>query len=287
VVELIDAQGETHRLETQAHAKSTSFTLPDGLSEGEATIRIVNPSAPDYQHSNGLTLQISRGPLPLDLWSDCLEPAAPGQWIYLDATTLKPLEEADRAEAGFRQRGRLLLTPIVGRESALVRLPPALQPGEVELMTRTWRGDKSSDWSKPVTYEVLEKPAPPSVEAIEVGDGDASVSLSPGPDKPESFHARAGQSLTLVGSFHVASGKSIEVTLESVAGMVKLRPTILADRSAIRIELPAGLAPVAWRITLRTLEDGASSTVPIVMFLEPGPGQIDHQVQPVNPRSSR
>src|SRR5262249_44352472 len=106
---LIDARGHKHQFEPGHAAKDSGQTIPTDLPEGEATLYIVNRDNPSALPSRKFKLQVSRGPTPLDIWQSDLTPVAPGQWLNLVVTTLKPLKGAERAEVAFQQSGQMVI----------------------------------------------------------------------------------------------------------------------------------------------------------------------------------
>jgi hypothetical protein len=84
---LIDAQGRRHQFEPSHAARYSDQTLPTDLPEGEATLYIVNRENPSDPPSRSFKLQVSRGPIPLDIWPSELMSVAPGQWLDLVVTT--------------------------------------------------------------------------------------------------------------------------------------------------------------------------------------------------------
>src|SRR5262249_31125511 len=210
---LIDARGRKHQFEPDHAAKYSGQKIPDDLPEGEATLYIVHRGNPGDPPSRSFKLQVSPGPIPLEIWPSELIPVAPGQWLDLLVTTLKPLEGAERAEVAFQQSGQLIISPVVYHTSPRVHVPRRLRPGEVTLLTRTWQGGKASSWSEPVLYQLTKQPVAPSVEVIEIESPNKStyVYLADGPDRPQKFKIRPGGAMKLQGTFPVASVDRLQV----------------------------------------------------------------------------
>jgi hypothetical protein len=190
------AQGRRRQFEPGHAAGHSGQILPADLAEGEATLWIINRHNPDDQPSRSITLQVSRRPTPLEVWPEMLTPVAPGQWLNLVVTSLKPLEGAERAEVAFQQN-RQIISPIVDYEYPRVEVPRNLSPGKVGLLTRAWRNGKSSPWSPAVSYQLLAQPAAPQIEVIEIGlpDNASFIYLSEGPDRPQNFTIEPGKTM--------------------------------------------------------------------------------------------
>jgi hypothetical protein len=270
-IELTDALGRVRRIESGAQADSVAFQIKDDTPEGPLTVRVGNRRYGNGQYTPPLVVYVTRAPLPLVLWPDMMRPVAPGQWFDLVYTSGMPLEHADRVEVEFSQGGRQVVAPTLGPRTMHVRIPPELQAGDVRLRTRTWRGDVASDWSKAETYKVSERRAAPVVEFIRIktGENTKDVGLWPGPDKPEDFEAKAGETLFLHGQYPVADVERLAVRLDGPGGRVVLPASREgADSRVLKITLPESLQPGGWRLTVVSSEDNVEAEVPVVMRVE-------------------
>jgi len=266
---LIDAQGRRHQFEPGHAASYSGETLPADLAEGEATLWIVNRHNPDDQQSRSITLQVSCGPIPLEIWPDLLMPVAPGQWLNLVVTTFKPLEGAERAEVAFQQNSQII-SPIVDYESPRVEVPRNLSPGKVSLMTRTWRNGKSSPWSPAVSYQLLAQPAAPQIELIEIGipDNASFIFLYEGPDRPQNFTIEPGKTMVWRGKFPVASVERMRVIIEGYGTAWTITPVAGSNSGQMKIELPQDIPQGDWQLIVRDLDYGTSNKLPITMRIE-------------------
>jgi hypothetical protein len=267
---LIDAQGRKHQFEPGHAAKNSGQTIPIDLPEGEATVYIVNRDNPSDLPSRKFKLQVSHGPIPLDIWQSDLMPVAPVQWLNLVVTTLKPLEGAERAEVAFQQSGQTVISPVVDHASPRVQVPRSLRSGEVSLLTRTWRDGKASSWSEPVLYRLTKQPVAPNVEVIEIKSPSKStyVYLADGPDRPERFEVKPGEAMILQGTFPVASVDRLQLILERFGRTLTLKPIAPASPGMMKVILPEGLQSGDWQISVLSPDDGVPARLPIVMHIE-------------------
>jgi hypothetical protein len=266
---LIDAEGRRHQFEPGHSARHSGPKLPADLAEGEATLWIINRHKPDDQPSNSITLQISRGPTPLEIWPEMLMPVAPGQWLNLVVTTFKPLEGAERAEVAFQQNQQII-SPIVDYECPRVEVPRNLSPGQVSLQTRTWRNGKSSHWSPAVYYQLLAQPAAPLIEVIEIGSPENAsfIFLYEGPDRPQNFTIEPGKTMVWRGKFPVASVERLRVIIEGYGGAWTITPVAASNSGQMKIELPQDIPKGDWQLIVRDLDYGTSNKLPITMRIE-------------------
>jgi hypothetical protein len=161
-VELIDSTGETHELGnlgTTSSALTAAFTLPENLPDGEATIRAIEQRSGLKQPSNSLAFMISHDPVPLYIHEDALKPVAPGQWLQLVVTSMKPLERADRIEVRMKQNEAVSTATVKDVKNLRVQVPMSFVPGLIEIETRTWVAQTPSAWSKPVSLKLIERTA--------------------------------------------------------------------------------------------------------------------------------
>jgi hypothetical protein len=274
-VELFDAGGEKHLIEArpQTGPKYTAFRLPKDLPEGQYLVRVLNAAGGEDQGSNNLSLWVSAGPLPFDILDDWLKPAAPGQWLDLIASNNPLVAHADRVEVAFRQGSTFVAASIRYDGILRARIPPALAPGEVEILNRAWAGDVPSFWSGPVPYHVLDKPAPPAVDFIELGLTGAAarhVLLQPGPDRPEYFTIKQGESFVLGGTFPAASDNTLRIEFYNSSTKITARVSEVPGCRKMRVDLPAKIKAGEWRLALRSLDDNVLAWLPVTMRVEPG-----------------
>jgi len=169
--ELSDSLGKAHHIingHGTSDADCAAFTLPEDFPAGETTLRAIEHRSGSSQFSNTLSFRVVRGPAPLDVWGDELMPVAPGQWLDLVVTSEMPSKDAERVEVSFRQENQVLLAPLEDSRKLRVQVPSALNPGHVEIQTRTWAAGEASPWSAPVNFSLLEKPVASKVGNLEI-----------------------------------------------------------------------------------------------------------------------
>ncbi|MDQ3819215.1 MAG: hypothetical protein M3362_16280, partial [Acidobacteriota bacterium] len=233
--------------------------------DGPLTVRVGNKRYGNGQYSLPLTITIMRAPLPLELWTDMMKSVAAGQWVDLTVTTLKPVEHGERVEVSFRQGDRLLIVSDITGPDLHVRIPPDLKPGEVQMQTRTLRDGVASDWSKAETYQISRERAAPFVDVIEI-DGQRSINLWPGPDKPESFETKAGARLVLHGQYPVADAGMLAVRLDGSGAQIVLNTSKEENNSyRITVSLPENLPTGDWHLTLLNPEEKTETKIPVLM----------------------
>jgi hypothetical protein len=195
---------------------------------------------------------------------------APGQWIDLEVTSLKPLEVADRAEVAFKQGQRVIIAPIVDHENPRVRAPAELLPGAVYIQSRTWLDEKVSFWSEPALYHLLSKPAPPSLYYIQTGPPERPtyIHLDDGPDRPKTFSVKPGDSVIINGMFAVASVEKLQVIIEGNGGRWPVAPVALSNPMSMKLEAPKWIQKGDWQLTVRNIEDDTYTRLPIAMRVE-------------------
>jgi hypothetical protein len=267
-VELVDARGQEHRYSAGATSSgmTVAFTLPTDLPDGEATLWVVEKRSGNEQRSNPIAFSISSGPVPLDLWANWLNPVAAGQWLDLVATSVKPLENIDKAEILFTQQQKKLMVPIVGKSYPRVQVPTQLSPGEVNISTRTWRNGRPSVWSEPVSYQLLANPSAPLVMSIEVASLPEPIYLNA--TATNQLNLRAGDILTLRGRYPVADADRLRLIMTANSTeRIKLKPQAL-DPGGIRIEIPKEMKSGIWELSIRNLESNTTSKLPINLNIE-------------------
>jgi hypothetical protein len=261
-IELIDAGGNIHHFPAGSTSTGikTAFSLPANLPNGETVVKIVEKRSGGNQASNPISFWVNNGPVPLDVWGKWLSSVAPGQWLDLVVTSIKPLERADRAEAAFTQNGKQYIVPIVGRVYPRAHVPKFLLAGDAKITTRTWRNGQPSVWSEPIDYKILDHPASPQVFSLESPTLSQPIYL--GPSAPALITLKAGDQITLRGKFPVASGKNLELMLTGEQGSIKLAITDFAP-GAIKVQLPLQLLQGNWQLDLRCVDSSATEHLPI------------------------
>lgn len=159
-VELIDSNGETHELgnlRTTSSAVTAAFTLPENLPDGEATIRAVEQRSGMKQPSNSLAFVIAHDPVPLYIHQDWLKPVAPGQWLELVVTSMRPLKRADHIEVRMKQNEAISTVTVRDLKTLRVKVPVTFSPGPIEIQTRTWVESTPSAWSEPVSQKLIDR----------------------------------------------------------------------------------------------------------------------------------
>jgi hypothetical protein len=266
-IEVTDSKGKIYNLEAGSTSSGvkTAFTLPTEIAEGEALIRVIEHRSGNGQASNPSSLLISNGPIPLELLPDWLLPVAAGQWLDLVTANLKPLESSEYAEVLLEQADQQIIVPIHDHIYPRIHIPTNLEPGEIKISTRTWRKNKPSPWSAPITYTLLAEPIAPTVMSIEVVGWDEPVYL--GPSTPESFDLQPGDSLILRGKFPVASPDKLRLILKSNGNSISLTPSSL-DPGSMMVKLPENLSKGEWNLILRSTENKASSRLPLCFMIK-------------------
>jgi len=259
-IEITDSLGHVRRFSAGGSGSATGFTVAKDMPDGEAWIRIGLAARNSF--SQPLKFVVTSGPIALELWPDQMKKVAPGQWTDLVVTTLKPAEDADNVEVEFRRGEQVIIQPTLKSNRTHVRVPPTLKPGSTELRTRTWRQGFTSDWSRAISYEILEHAVAPSVSAIEMRD--KAFFLWDGPDRPASFEVEPGYALTLRGDFPVGSPDYLRIVFQRNTEQFTLTP-IAGERGGMLLNLPGDLEPGEWKISITDLESGITAPIPILM----------------------
>lgn len=171
-LELIDGRGVLWRMGAGVSSLGFSFTLPDDVAEGEATVRAGRAQDGADRFSASLKFLITSSPLPLKrLAAAMMKSVAPGQWTDLvkDADVEFEIRRSDRIEVEFRQGDAVVITQATGPVSVHVQVPPGLAPGSVSVRTRTWIEQTGSEWSAPSRFRTLQRFVSPSISSIEAG----------------------------------------------------------------------------------------------------------------------
>lgn len=273
-IELIDAEGQTHVIQGNSGTSSAltaAFRVPPNLPEGEARVQMIERRSGADLRSNTLSLWITRGPVPVEIAEGWLMPVAPGQWLDLWLVSFHPLKSAERVEVAFKQEGLLYTVEIedpLEIKGHRVRVSHALSPGQVELRTRTWVGDEVSAWSKPVTYQLLAKPANPRLYSVEVIPSRPEGRVYIGPETTGDLKVYPGEELVLRGTFPVVSSDRLEVILESQGRSLTIIPTELSERGATKFKIPALLEFGRWELTIHSLDDQTVTKLPMKLQVE-------------------
>lgn len=264
-IEITDSLGRVRRLTAGQSSSWTALTVPLNMAEGEASVRVGLASRNLF--SEPLKFVVTSDPIALDLWADGMSKVAPGQWTNIVATNLKPLEGADSVEVEFKQGEQVIIQPTLKPDSVHVQVPAALKAGSVELRTRTVRQGLTSEWSKSISYEVLERPAAPFVGAIELGDKGQPVFLWEGPERPTSFEVQPGYALTLRGNFPARGPQDIRVSFQGVREQFSLTP-VEGEREGLLLNLPLDLKTGDWKLSISDLESGITESIPVIMHVK-------------------
>ena len=261
-IEVSDADGKP----LNVIANGQVFGVPKNAPDGIINVRIGNRKYAEGHFTKPLTFTVTSEPLTVELLTDESRSVAPGQWLDLQISNLKPLERSERTEVLFKQAGRTIVVDTSKPYRTHVEVPSALSPGEVQLQLRTWREGRSSPWSEPKSFELADKPTAPLIDTLKVGK-DKFASLSPGPDRPTSFTVSPGDELVLYGLWPVADASRLKVALIRGSEVVTLSPTEFDEKanwfSDIQVRLPESLGIGEWRMVVSSESDGTQVEVPI------------------------
>jgi hypothetical protein len=181
------------------------------------------------------------------------------------------LEKSEQTEVSFKQAGRETVVTLPRGRRPRVEVPPLLAPGEVQLQVRTWRNGRPSKWSTPVTFQLLDKPLPPDVQALRL-EKTSWVQLWPGPDRAKNFSAAPGDLIVINGIFPVAGADKLKVLLVRLGEVVELDVTELNEKAEwlndLSVTLPAKMSSGNWQMSLRAM-DGSQCVVPIPIRILP------------------
>lgn len=266
-LELTDPQGKPISLDGGAGASDgTAFTVPKDAPEGVITVRIGNPKYGNNQYTEPFNFTVTKAAQPLELSIGFMKSVAPGQWLLLQASSSEPLKHSELTEVAFRQDGRTIVVATTRPDRPHVGVPKALSPGEVQLQVRTWRDGSPSPWSEPERFNLTARPAAPSVGALRLEKG-SWVQLWPGPDRPESFSANAGNVIVVNGSFPVADVSRLSFTLFGPNGSISLTAYEFNEKAnwfgELGLKLPDVLEKGDWRMKVAVADDGTEFELPI------------------------
>lgn len=246
-VEIVSSGGFAYIEDLDARYDTNIIRLPRKMPDGQAEVRIYTKTKSGaVMKSEAYYLTVTSAALPPYDWR-ILGQAAPGQWVYLSDADLELHNERSEAfEFEFSQGGRALYF----RSDNFLRLqiPKELVPGPVKVRVRTYYRDSASEWSEPISFNILAQPATPEIWAIQVGDGIEDISLLKG---PESFEARAGDELGFFGFFPLFHFEKLRLILEGSSNSYRLKGKKIGE-SHFRVRLPSGLRIGTWRLFLST-----------------------------------
>jgi hypothetical protein len=271
-LELTDAQGKPVILDAGASASDgTAFVVPKDAAEGVITVRIGNSKYGNNQYTEPFNFMVTKAAQPLNLSMGFMKSVAPGQWLLLQASSMEPLKHSELTEVAFKQDGRAFVVATTRPDRPHVGVPKALLPGEVQLQVRTWREGSPSVWSEPERFSLIARPVPPSVSALRLEKG-SWVHLWPGPDRPESFSAKAGDVIVVNGSFPVADVSRLSFTLFGSNGLIPLTAYELDEKADwfgdLCVKLPDGLEKGNWRMKVAVADDRTEFELPITIHID-------------------
>ncbi|HSB09563.1 MAG TPA: hypothetical protein VLM38_08770 [Blastocatellia bacterium] len=281
-VEITDAQGVVHTVSgcSTSSASFACFPVPDNIADGEATFQIVEQRSGKRQRSKKVTLHILNVPLPLEITWDGLKPVAPGQWIDIGVESIPPYDKPHQVEVGFTQNDSAAIVEFLlhPNDDLHVQVPSTLLPGEVVVRTRTRRGDVVSEWSKPASFNLLEVPAAPLVESVELirrikPDRSEPLIHLEG-DRPSLLTAEPGDRIAVWGHFGAESSSSVRLTLVRGARQVVMKPTVSDPPlpAYFEVELPGNLRAGEWQVYIH--EQGRKTKAKVPLRLVVGNGSL-------------
>jgi hypothetical protein len=253
-VELIDGRGAVWRIGTGVSSLGVSFTLPDDVAEGEATIRVGRTQNGEDRFSTPLKFVVTSGPLPLKgLAAAMMKSVGPGQWTDLvtDNEVEFEIRRSDRIEVEFRQGDVVVITQATGPDSVHVQVPAGVALGSVSVRTRTGIEQTESEWSAPTTFRALERPVAPSISSVEAGPVRNLVWWA-GNAAPAFVQTKPGEALVLRGHFPVARAADLRVQLRGQREALDLVPTDVDG--GVRVVVPGEPAPGDWQLMIGTVD---------------------------------
>jgi hypothetical protein len=270
-IELTDAAGKVTSFAAGGSRNDIDFIVPKDAAEGPLAIRIGNRKYGNNQFTEPVIFHVTNDPLPLDLALGLMTPVASGQWLDLIVWSYDSLKHSELTEIAFKQADRMIIVSTPDPKRLQVAVPKGLAPGNVQVQTRTWRKGLPSLWSAEAPFKLSEKLVPPTIHSIKLKEG-SWVRLRPGPDKPESFSATAGNVLVVSGKLRVADAKKIKVTLFRSGESIDL-DVIEPDPEThwtgeLVVRLPETLEKGDWRMLIANLDDGTQAEVPIMIRIK-------------------
>lgn len=269
-IELTDALGKVTSIEAGGSGNGTGFGVPKDAPEGVMTIRIGNRKYGRGEYTQPLKFTVTNDVVALELQTSYMNSVAPGQWLDLQASSLEPLKRSELTQVAFIQEGKTIVAAAPKPHQPHVGVPSELSPGKVQLRVRTWKDGRASEWSEPVEFRLIEQPRPPSVQALRLEKGNW-VQLWPGPDRPQSFGASAGDIIVINGSFPVADSSRLNVTLNGPEGSIALTAHELDEKAEwfgeFYVKLPVAMAKGEWRMRVASVDDGTQVELPIIIHI--------------------
>ena len=267
-IEVTDLEGNPVLIHGGGSSRGTGFGVHEDTPEGVLTIRIGNHKYGKGQYTEPFTFVVTNDPLSFELSTWFMKSVAPGQWLDLQVSDGGPLKHSERTEVAYRQAGREIIVSAPKPFRPHVPVPAALSAGEVELMVRTWRDGRPSEWSEPAVFKLADKPLAPSIGGIRLSEGNW-VHLWPGPDRPASFTVNPGDEIVLNGLWPVADASKLRVSLVRPGEAITLTATELDEKadwfSDVKVRLPESLELGEWRMIVSSETDGTHDEVPIVI----------------------
>ena len=199
-IELTDSKGVSWPATAYPMPMGFFLILPARIPEGDAVVRARRSST----LSAPLVLHVTTAPMPLpESAIEYMKPSAAGQFtmIWPDAAAEFELARVDRVEFEFQQDAQRIVTDAVDERHRRVRVPASLKPGDSRVRIRTWIEQTASEWSAPVTWQVLSRAAPVAVASIT----SAHRSVWSGQGGPQFIFATPGQTFELSGHVPVAA----------------------------------------------------------------------------------
>lgn len=263
-IKITDSNGNPIKVTLSGQA----LAIPEDASEGIITVRIGSQKYGKGQFTEPFTFTVTNEPLPVELLTDDTMAVAPGQWLDLHISNLKPLTRSELTEIAFKQAGRTIIVATSKPFRSHVAVPTTLSAGEVQLQLRTWRDGRPSQWSEPASLELADKPVAPFIDSLRLAKGSWTA-LSPGPDRKTSFTVSPGDEVVLFGLWHVADASKLKVSLARAGEVITLTATEFDEKASrfvdLKVRLPESLDVGDWRMSVRSEIDGTQADVPIVI----------------------
>jgi hypothetical protein len=168
-----------------------------------------------------------------------------------------------RAEAAFRQKGKIkAIVQVAESDYPRVRaLTDKLSNGNVEVLTRVWRGGEPSEWLfKHYGFDWPARFLPDGT----MGAVPFIDRIYLGPDTADTLMVYPGEKVILQGTFPVEFVADVEVILECDGHVpVVLHPMEVVNPRGAKISLPDDLEDGDWEVIVLNIGDGASMKLPI------------------------
>jgi hypothetical protein len=171
-----------------------------------------------------------------------------------------------RVQAAFRQQGRIVaVTDVSEKDYPRVRVPTEkLSPGNVDVLTRVWRGGVPSEWL--FRHYGFGWPDTTFLPDGTMGDVPFLDAIPIGADTAKSMKFYPGEALILNGTFPVGSAEEISVVLKSEEGSaISLNAVAGRTPRYLRINLPSDLAAGDYELYLSIAGSGAESKLPMML----------------------